>query len=250
MLWIRSIAFAVLSGNLTGIGGNALSIHAIIFDLDNTLVNRKQAFEVYSEKLVDKFLNEMNQAERRKTIEFIRVEDRDGYRSKRELYQELKEKLSWKRETSVDELIEFWFSEFSNCTVLMENAVDVLESIKDRGYKLGLITNGSIHSQNAKIDKVGIREYFDCIVVSDEVGIKKPDARIFQMVVNDLGVSATNTWYVGDHPVNDYKGARDAGLNAIWFEGFQEWGLSEEKPEFSIKRLNELFTIFERETEI
>jgi putative hydrolase of the HAD superfamily len=67
-------------------------------------------------------------------------------------------------------------------------AVMLINQLKQRGFKLGIITNGSVHWQHAKIDFAGIRSHFDTIVVSDEVGIKKPDSLIFQMALDRLSV--------------------------------------------------------------
>jgi HAD superfamily hydrolase (TIGR01549 family) len=104
-------------------------------------------------------------------------------------------------------MIEYWFSEVFKCSILMNGAAEVLDCLKAQGIKLGVITNGSIHEQNAKIDAVGIRHYFDTIIISDEVGFKKPDPQIFRLALKNLNTTAEKSWFIDDHPTNDIKAA-------------------------------------------
>ena len=88
-------------------------------------------------------------------IEYMRIADQDGYRHKRELYEQFMQELPMKHpETTIDDLLHFWFAEFFKSTVLMQGAREVLTTFKQQGIKLGLITNGSVHSQNSKLDKL------------------------------------------------------------------------------------------------
>ena len=73
-----------------------MSIRAVLFDLDNTLVDRRAAFAVYTERLIDAFLVVEEDSERRAIAEAIRLADRDGYRQKRELYGELLQSLRFR----------------------------------------------------------------------------------------------------------------------------------------------------------
>lgn len=226
-------------------GSLNVQIKAVIFDLDNTLVDRKNAFKKYTEQFIDEFVIITESTNRADITEYIRVADQDGYRKKRELYEELMMNLTMKNDVTVDKLLDYWFSEFFKCTVLMDGAIDLLKELKLRQVKLGLITNGSIQSQNAKIDQVRIREYFDDVIVSDEVQLKKPDKRIFEMAIERLGVEPESSLYIGDHPVNDIKGATNAGLSAVWYKGFMEWDKTIEEPKYIINGLSDLIKILE-----
>jgi putative hydrolase of the HAD superfamily len=111
------------------------------------------------------------------------------------------------------------------------------------GVKLGIITNGSISEQSKKIEKLNIRSYFDSVIISDAVSIKKPDRRIFQLSLDELGVNAEEAIYVGDHPSNDVVGALDAGLDAIWLKGQEEWNIEYVIPEKIAIRLEDLIDL-------
>lgn len=83
-------------------------------------------------------------------------------------------------------------------------------------FRLGLITNGAPGIQRVKIRASGLADWFDTILVSGEVGVGKPLKRIFEIALEQLGVAAADAVMVGDSLNRDVKGARDAGIGAIW----------------------------------
>ncbi|OXM15181.1 HAD family hydrolase [Paenibacillus herberti] len=222
-----------------------MAIQAVLFDLDNTLVNRKKAFQNYAERFVDEFVLVVDSRNRVQVVEYIIQADRDGYRKKRELYEELLTEFTMKNPVTADTLVDYWFAEFFKHTVVMDGALELLEQLRSKEIKLGLITNGSVHSQNSKIDQVQLRSYFDAVIVSDEVQLKKPDPKIFELALERLGVTAASSIYIGDHPRNDVTGAKSAGLGTIWLRGAEEWDEALEKPNFMIRELNEIRKIVE-----
>ncbi|WP_236575330.1 MULTISPECIES: HAD family hydrolase [Paenibacillus] len=223
-----------------------MKTEAVIFDLDNTLINRKLAFRAYSEHFIDRFVTARDARQKEEFIEFMRVSDRDGYRDKREMVQECLAALPMKNpDMTVEELLNHWFAEFYGYTVLMDGTLDVLDRLKQKHIKLGLITNGSPHAQNSKIDKAQIRDYFDTVIVSGEAGFHKPDKRIFELALSRLEAKPENSWYVGDHPRNDIFGAASAGLNAVWLQGFMEWHSDLDEPKHRIGSLDEIIALID-----
>ncbi|MEK5508523.1 HAD family hydrolase [Paenibacillus sp. FSL P4-0113] len=225
-----------------------MSIEAIIFDLDNTLIHRKQAFAAYTERFIERFIVAEEPAIRAAVVEQIRLADQDGYRDKKELYTELHADLELKNpHTSVQEMLGFWYSEFHKFTVLMDGAKEVLSELRSRGLKLGIITNGSLRTQQAKIDRVMLRDYVDSIIVSGGVNIQKPNPRIFELALNELDiVDPGHACYVGDHPTNDIRGAQSAGLHTIWLEGFMTWQETGIVPDYQIGSLREITGLLDR----
>lgn len=104
--------------------------------------------------------------------------------------------------------------------------------------KLGIVTNGKETSQNTKVDVLALRPLLDVVVVSETVGVKKPDALIFKTAVEALGVAAAETIFVGDHPRNDALGAAAFGMQAVWLRGSHEWPADEERVH-SIEKLSQ-----------
>jgi putative hydrolase of the HAD superfamily len=94
------------------------------------------------------------------------------------------------------------------------DVVSFLDAARDAGLALAVVTNGSTIAQRAKIDLLS-RERFASIVVSAEHGVAKPDAAIFRIALDELGVDPVDAVHVGDHPVNDIEGSRRAGIRAI-----------------------------------
>lgn len=91
---------------------------------------------------------------------------------------------------------------------------EALESLRDAGYRLGVISNADGRIE-ALLESRGLREHFEFVIDSQVVGVEKPDPRIFMAGVERMGVSARECLYVGDlYPV-DVLGARGAGLQAL-----------------------------------
>lgn len=84
-----------------------------------------------------------------------------------------------------------------------------------RSYALGLVTNGASCLQREKLRASGLSDYFDVVVVSAEVGARKPDRSVFGAAVLKLGV-ANDAVMIGDNVENDVNGALAAGLQAVW----------------------------------
>ena len=114
-----------------------------------------------------------------------------------------------------------------------------LESIK-AGYRLGLVTNGPCDLQYQKIERAGLKDYFAAIVVSREAGVKKPDPRIFTLALDQLGVAARDSVFVGDTLKTDISGAHAAGMKAVWLNRDKLPTLTGTEPDSTIAALGEL----------
>lgn len=97
-------------------------------------------------------------------------------------------------------------------------AVDVLRILRDRGLKLGILTNGFSETHREKIALLQIGEFFDAIFIADEVGMLKPDPLLFAHACKELGSSPMRGAMVGDRYDRDIRGALDAGMYAIWLK--------------------------------
>ena len=132
------------------------------------------------------------------------------------------EELPWAERPQLDELLAYYSTNYVRNACLMEYAIEMIQYIRG-SYKVGLITNGRSLIQYGKIDQLGIRNHFDLILVSEEVGIKKPHRSIFEMALERLDLPADQCVYIGDHPLNDIQGAGAVGMNTIWVEANQPW---------------------------
>lgn len=108
---------------------------------------------------------------------------------------------------------------------LVEGAKATLAGIKEKGYRVGLISNtGRTPGETIRLvlEGHGILEYFDSTAFSNEVGYVKPNKKIFDTALEGLGSRPENTVHVGDSMLLDVYGARTAGMRAILFNKYSE----------------------------
>jgi putative hydrolase of the HAD superfamily len=228
-----------------------MRVDALVFDLDNTLLDRTKTFKKFTERFVDYYFANGLESERREIIDFIINIDNDGYKNKNEMFRELVDELTWVHKPDVNELMDFYNTHYIECAEIMEATIELLIYSKEKGYKTGLITNGKNHIQYGKIHKLGLSDYFDVIIVSEEAGVKKPDERIFKQALNQLEVEPQNSIFVGDHPINDILGASRVGFNTVWIKRNQPWDESIEiKPLKTIENLKQMITFLDRASSI
>ncbi len=199
-------------------------ITAVFFDFDDTLQSRAGAFRLYCSDFLSRYFPEVTGEEKEKKMDEMEEHVDGGYKSREEYWPEMIELWGWKNPPELEVLVKDFNENFGKRVVMREGSVEMLKELKKRGYKLGMITNGNSLLQNTKLDSAGIRELFDMSVVSDDIGIWKPDKRIFEYGMDKLGVTKEQSLYVGDHPINDVQGALGAGMKVIWmnygsFEG-------------------------------
>lgn len=96
-------------------------------------------------------------------------------------------------------------------------SLETLTRLHEQGYRIGVVTNGQIGDQTAKVEDIGMRHLVDRILTSEEAGCCKPHPKIFHMALEEFNVSAHETVMVGDNIECDIKGAIDAGLKAVWY---------------------------------
>jgi len=95
------------------------------------------------------------------------------------------------------------------------------------------------------LDKFGLREFFDVILVSGEINKRKPSPEIFERALNALGVDAAKAVFVGDMPGLDVKGAKDTGIKAILIERMPVERILDVKPDRVVRGLRELLVVLE-----
>nr|WP_290446691.1 HAD family hydrolase [Acinetobacter pseudolwoffii] len=229
-----------------------VTIQAVLFDLDNTLTHRDLTAQAYSCYLAEYYASAFAQVEPEKIIEIVRRIDNGGY-PKKELLTHgsigasaayaLLQELSWLNPPSIDELAQFWFSQFGRCAVEMPDVKQVLAQLKSQGYQLAIVSNGGHDTRLNTIRGLGIADYFEEIISSGLVGFSKPQPEIFQITAQRLGVLPEHCLYIGDHPINDIQGAKNAGMHALWMQGFHP---DAEEIQYKIQQLPEIFTHLQR----
>ncbi|PLW93139.1 MAG: noncanonical pyrimidine nucleotidase, YjjG family [Marinilabiliales bacterium] len=122
---------------------------------------------------------------------------------------------------------------------LFPYTLEILEYLKSK-YELAIMTNGFKEVQYPKLDRSGIRDYFKYIFISEEIGVNKPDIKIFNHAVETMNTSAEYCLMVGDDFAVDIEGAANAGIDQIYFNPALEEGKHELAPTFRIRKLKEM----------
>ena len=127
---------------------------------------------------------------------------------------------------------------------VIEGAFEALGAIRKQGYKIAIIANGDSEDSRNIIKASGLQDYFDAIIISEEVGIEKPCPGIFETTLAKLGVKAENAVVVGNRIDADVVGANRSGMKSVWFRWNTRYSDtlhgSEGKPDFTINSLFEL----------
>ena len=212
---------------------------AVLFDLDCTLVDRVHSIRQYALRFAKDFRQRLVSASREGIAEVLIAADGLGYRPATRSH-DIAANLVWKVRPAPDEIAAHWRRHFTSLAVAMDGAVEVLETLQSLGIALGLVTNGTVRSQAQKLDILGLHPYFRTVVVSEAVGVEKPDAAIFQHALDGLGLRADHAWFVGDHPENDILGACRVGLRTVWLRGSHPWPGTQAVPHHQIDHLREL----------
>ncbi len=109
------------------------------------------------------------------------------------------------------------YTVFENYWIPEAESLPVLQELRKRGYRLGLVSNASDDEDvQTLVDKAGIRPYFDRIITSAVAGIRKPNPRIFQPLFQAWDLRPDQVAMVGDTLGADILGARNAGMFGIW----------------------------------
>lgn len=103
------------------------------------------------------------------------------------------------------------------CNAPVEGANELLKELSKK-YLIGVLTNGFTEVQYRKLRATGLDRYIQRMVISDEIGIQKPDPRLFRYAEQETGATPETTIMIGDNPDNDIQGALNAGWKAIYFD--------------------------------
>ncbi len=97
-------------------------------------------------------------------------------------------------------------------------AVETLATVRERGIRTALLTNGEARNQRRSVEQHALAQYFDCIVIEGEFGAGKPDERVFRHAMQACGCAPEATWMVGDSLEADIAPAIALGMHAVWVD--------------------------------
>lgn len=121
-------------------------------------------------------------------------------------------------------------------------AIEAVQQLREMGLKLALITNGQAMTQRKKVDVFELELLFDTVLIEGELGYGKPEPRVYERALKDLGAQARETWMVGDNLEWEVGVPQSMGMGGVWVDWKGE-GLPKEtgiKPDLMIRSVAEL----------
>ena len=101
---------------------------------------------------------------------------------------------------------------------LFPAAVEVLQRLRDRGVRLGLVTNGTGPDQRAKIERFALADYFDHVLIEGEFGRGKPEPDVYVAALKALQAQPETSWFVGDNLEWDVAAPQRLGVYGVWLD--------------------------------
>lgn len=223
-------------------------IKAITFDLDGTLAHGALDSENYKSELIDYLhkigysggsatLNKSHQAmlERQRKSQARNIELRFDL-----LYSNLLFDIGLDITQERLEHIEDLYNRFFRFDIF-PGVKEVLIDLSGR-YKLAIVSNAVTNVSRLALQKLDLAKYFDCIVLSRDLGVRTPDPEIFFYALRSMWVKGSEAVHVGDSLENDVQGGKNAGMKTVWIKGDEK--VMNIHPDFVISKVTELQSLF------
>jgi HAD superfamily hydrolase (TIGR01549 family) len=201
-----------------------------LFDLDDTLIDRRAAFNAWAEEFVT--AQGLDDA----ALTFLLMADAHHSGPMDGFFATVCQTFDLAEPSS-----QLWaqyrrrMPELASCRA---EDLDALRRLRRAGWRIGIATNGMTDNQLGKIRSTGLDRLVDGWCISDEVGIRKPDPEIFRLTVARCGSDPDGGgWMVGDNLALDVAGGRAAGLRTIWLQPKrrpESWSFVGPAPEFTV----------------
>lgn len=222
-------------------------IKAAVFDLDHTLFDRYETLKLVAKKFRECFRIAEGVTDEYITQEYIFADKNFVHKGWEGVHKYLCEKGIFAEEPGFEEYTEKVIGCFKGIAVKYPFAIPTLRAVKEKGLKVGLITNGQRDVQSKKLEMLGLEDCFDEIIISGDYDFAKPDERIFRLMAERLGIETSEMLYIGDHPRLDVDGSRRAGCIPVWVKTTGTWIFPEiEKCELQVETVEELPAIIDK----
>lgn len=196
----------------------------IFFDIDETLLKNAAAeryasrqFYFLHQKIIqeslDNFLEYWKELTEQNLRRYFAGELSFQDQRRERLRQVFNDRLSLS-DAEADNMFASYLKFYESSWELFPDVVECLNELK--AVRLGIISNGDSVQQRQKLDSLGILDRFSTIVISGDIGVSKPDTKIFLTACQKAEASPSECWHIGDDLRADFHGSMASGLNGIW----------------------------------
>ncbi|MDQ3695982.1 MAG: HAD family hydrolase [Chloroflexota bacterium] len=219
----------------------AIPVRGVLFDLDNTLVDRDPVFLAYAAWFARERLGLREEAEHRVAVDLLVTLDAGGYGLKPAMFAAIQARYPVLAGEIDALVVEFRQQLLCHITGIDAATAHLLDKLDRHNLPWGIVTNGS-SNQLAKIRALTLEHRARAIVVSEVVGVRKPEREVFLLAAAQLAIAPAATLFVGDNPLADIQGAHQAGMQTAWLRRGRLWppDLANCAPTYSIDSLSEL----------
>jgi putative hydrolase of the HAD superfamily len=187
----------------------------LLLDLDNTLLDRAGAFRAWGKG----FLAEIGAPD--SDIEWLMSVDADGLTDRWDIADAIRDRYGL-RTPSID-VVEALHDGLNDHVRLDPLVACALRIADDAGWVPVVVSNGTVRQDGTKIRRTGLDRYVADWVISEEVGVSKPNPRIFALAAERARMRLRGAWVVGDSPEADIGGAAAIGLPSVWLHRGRSW---------------------------
>jgi putative hydrolase of the HAD superfamily len=198
-------------------------VRAVLFDLDQTLVDRRQTLRAFLKSQYAEFRSYLGvHCDDVSYVSASVKADDDGRVSKEDMYEVLRQQLHLNA-SIVPDLVDHYRRVYPGFAIPTSGALELISDLRRLRLKTGIISNGTTPSQIGKLRALGILELLDVVLIADAIDLRKPDSRVFQLALETIDETPSTTMFVGDDPLVDIVGASSAGLRTTWIRDERTW---------------------------
>lgn len=198
---------------------------AVLWDLDDTLYSRVEAArQTFPGMFRELLYPNRSEKEIADAVDYMMTLVHRNSMIHEDAFRALLEKYPPDKPYVRADCLNYYYANITRFARVFPEQIQVVKKLRARGVKTAIVTNitaDRLDSQKRKIDVLGIAELFDAVVISAEIGIHKPDRRIFDYTAKLLGVSNQECLFVGDDPDSDVAGARNADMEVLWIDQWE-----------------------------
>ncbi|OCL26667.1 noncanonical pyrimidine nucleotidase, YjjG family [Orenia metallireducens] len=223
-----------------------MKYEVILFDADRTLFDFDKAEEHALEQLMNYFEVEYQKEYHLKQYQLINKKLWEELEQELVTPDELKierfRRLAEELELKIEEqdLSEKYLEFLAEGYFLLKGALKLIKYLH-KDYKLAIVTNGLATVQKGRLKASPLKDYFDHLIISEEIGVAKPNPKIFEHTFKEIGhQDKSNVLIVGDSLSSDIQGGINFGIDTCWFNPHNQENLTDLKPTYEISELNEL----------